>query len=755
MSAWSRGGRSALLIAALLGSSCSSVTETAGGDSAAATGVSFCSSWAGMQKFVDSDELIDEVGLTEYLELRGSASESAPDELADAWDAIVAWDDQFVELLYAVNFQGEDITEQMVAGAFGSLDAAEAASVDQERAFEAVDRWSVGNCGDGGVDTLTFCAIWADIYVDLSGVSRYAENEEGRQRTLVDLIVEASVAVVPEIGDSWDAFASYHLALHDIMITVNFDESLVSDEFLTDAFGSPVAAAAEERDAADAADVIEEWSVTGCGDFCIRGGEAMGVLANYGEGQFNFQDQEGLYQQAHQQRLLDAVGQIVPPALEASWGLAIAEVFDWIVLFESLGYDHQRLGEPEQALEIYRNAEYFIFGFDPNRWPEGESGVRDAVEAWRNGADLPQDLLDEIVWVISTPPAQRPGWGDFDREIDEWIDINCADVARAGVLEVEFSEITGSAGDFLVLAAGPVGSTFTEFADMNAFVAGTCSPIDRDPWGVEGRDEGRAIERLRWPMVLRGEVSNAEDLCSFGGQPGELDPGAYTLVVAQYEALIYNAEEAGEPTHCLAIDFTISGDTLIQLPELAPCDVDRTVIGPDDWRFVEPVSASMPGAGTLKVRIVDHLVPPSLDSQHGGAELSVLVLPEGTTLNEVGREQVFPSGVGCVRLGTEGELRPGIEPRLIEIPIGKLPPIGLHGCLDPLWLNGLQPLGGDSRPEAPADDSKLPLTVLAPGIYDVRASALNPDGDRMLCASFEVRIDGDTIVDLPELEECV
>ena len=714
-----------------------------------------------MQEIVDSDELIHEGELTEYLEIRGSASESVPDELADAWDAIVDWDDPFVEILYSVNFQDEDITEQMIAGAFGSLEEAEAASTDQERASEAVDRWSVTNCGEGGVDTLTFCDLWADIYVDLSGLSRFAENAEEQRIPLADQIVEAGVAVPPDIGDSWDAFAKYHLALHDIMITVDFDESRITDEFLTDGFGSPEAAAAAEGDGAEAVEVIEEWSITGCGDFCVRGGEAMTVVTRFGSGEVDLQNQEGLYQHAHQQRLLDAVGQIIPPMLETSWNMTLAEISDWFGLWESVGYDHQRLAEPdavERGLEMYRNAEYMLsFGFsDPDRWPGGENGITDAVEAWRNGADLPQDLLDEIGWVFSNPPAGRHGWGEFDREVDDWMESNCADVARGGMLEVEFSEITGGAGGSLILAAGPVGSSFAEFADMNAFAAGSCSPIDRESWGVEGREEGQYIEPLRWPMVLRDEAADPQDPCPFHGPPGELDPGAYTLVVAQYDAMIARAGDNGEPTHCLAIDFTISGDTLVQLPELAPCDVERTVIGPDDWRFIDPVSASMPGAGTLKVRFVDHLVPPALESQHGwGVELNLIVLPAGTTINEVGREQVFPSGVGCVRLWPEGQLRPGVETRPVEIPVGKLPPIGLPSCLDPLWLNGLQPLGADSRPEAPPDDSKLPLTVLAPGMYDVRASVFNEaEGDLVLCASFEVRIDGDTIVDLPELEDC-
>jgi hypothetical protein len=133
----------------------------------------------------------------------------------------------------------------------------------------------------------------------------------------------------------------------------------------------------------------------------------------------------------------------------------------------------------------------------------------------------------------------------------------------------------------------------------------------------------------------------------------------------------------------------------------------------------------------------------------------VVVLPAGTTLNEVGREQVFPSGTGCVWLVPENQTPDHFELRPVEIPIGSLPPIGRPSCLDPFWLNGLQPIPGDSRPGPPAEDSKLPLTVLAAGTYDVRVWAF--DGGRehvKVCASFEVEISGDTTVDVPELEDC-
>jgi len=99
-----------------------------------------------------------------------------------------------------------------------------------------------------------------------------------------------------------------------------------------------------------------------------------------------------------------------------------------------------------------------------------------------------------------------------------------------------------------------------------------------------------------------------------------------------------------------------------------------------------------------------------------------------------------------------------MEDRPVEIPVGEIPLHGLRNCLDPTWVNGAQPVPGDSGsqiPREPAEDSKLPLTVLAPGDYSVYARASSEGAEYMgLCTSFDVTIDGDTVVDLPELAEC-
>ena len=759
----------ALLVASCTGSGDSDSDggggEGASGAASATTEVSFCSSWTEMKQFVESDEPPTEAGLNDYLDSRDNAAGSLPDDLVDEWQNIVAWDDRMVEVLYSVNFQVAEITETIVAGAFGGVEQAQSAEDAQQLAFESIDRWSVTNCGETVADAFAFCDAWTDIYLNLSGLSRDRNQDPvHRQRELADWIAQAGTAVPPEIEDAWDSIADYHLARYDLLVTVDFEESLISDDLLADAFGSPEGAAKAKADAEAAVDVVEEWSKTGCGDFCVRGREAMERLGELGD-QFDrrFTGPEGSYQLAYSQRLVATATALVPAEIQAAWNLAVAEVDDWLAWWESHDFDPEQLSQPEaveKAVEIFRGAKYISFEMQDQEGGETDPW-RAEIEAWRDGADPSAELQSRIVEMVQRPASERPGFGMTLFEVDQWMQGNCDNAGGPGVIEVEFPEITGAAGDHLVIAVGPVGSTYADLDNIEQFEVGTCDDINRDPWGIRAQEDEAGMSAVPdgRPLAARAEEAG-EELCGFHGGHEPLDAGPHTLVVAQYDGLPSPHEAWGhgplpDPTHCLAMDITISGDTHVQIPEVPLCDVPPPVIDPDDWRYVEPVSASSPGAGTLKVRIPDHRLPAELDQGGGGrGEYRLIVLPAGTTLNEVGREEVFPSGAGCVFLPDQNEAPDDLEARPVEIPIGSLPAAGSSSCLDPLWLNGVQPLPG-SRPGPPAEDSTLPLTVLAAGGYDVRVWVFHGGAEHEpLCATFEVTVDGDTVVDAPELEEC-
>ena len=147
------------------------------------------------------------------------------------------------------------------------------------------------------------------------------------------------------------------------------------------------------------------------------------------------------------------------------------------------------------------------------------------------------------------------------------------------------------------------------------------------------------------------------------------------------------------------------------------------------------------------------MFPDLVGGEHGG-EVNIVVLPGGTTLNDVGREQVWP--VGATRTWLFGPRETEQEGQgwlagEVNVPVAELPTSGSPRSLEPRWLA--------ERP--PAD--RLPLAVLAPGTYDVHVQlAIHdpPEADETesvrndRCVSFEVTIAGDTVVDLPELGEC-
>ena len=67
----------------------------------------------------------------------------------------------------------------------------------------------------------------------------------------------------------------------------------------------------------------------------------------------------------------------------------------------------------------------------------------------------------------------------------------------------------------------------------------------------------------------------------------------------------------------------------------------------------------------------------------------------------------------------------------------------MFGVLEPDWVA-----------EAPVE--QLPLTLLAPGDYDLRVQTIghSHEGEEHRCGQTTVTVAGDTVVDMPELGEC-
>ena len=726
--------------------SAGSAVESAGSDIATVVHedptARLCVLWPELAALMDSDvepsdELIDDV-----LERQQGIEEVLPGELSAAWADIVRWNMAFVEWFAAAGY--EELTEDVVVAALGGQEAADEAVTALEAGYDSMEEWNDRNCASSEGNAEPFCAAWTDISALLAQV----DQEEPTQDSIDELFAaydEAGAAVPAEIREQWEALLAFAVPFRDALVSVEYDTGRLSDEILTQAFGSASSVATMEQ-AADAARVaIDEWSITGCGDFCARWGETSGAVdqlgAHHDLGWVRDMGEEGRSQYDEMQARVALAGRLVPDELTTDWAQLEAALADWNAFWAALDFDRGRVDSPEgdaRAAEL------------------AEASARFEELAVERHVGHPGDRDNFLADLRSSPDSTiRDFWTDVvpwgitsarDR-IDDWVDANCeATGGRPGSVSVRMPAVEGAAGSTLLLGIGPPGSSVEDLADPAALLAGDCHPVGSDPWGywIERDEEGREHVAYQESEGFRAERWG-DGLCDFRWEegPAQLEAGRYTLVAALVEGGTTGRSIAAEPMACLTLDVRVDGETLVPLPDLPPCEADLSalVVDPDPWRTPAPVDPNR--AGSVRMTMPALVLPEDIKGE--GGELAAVVLPAGTTLNEVGRQQVWPSGGVMVWLPGADEPH-GREIRAlgpVQVPIMAVPANGAFSGLDPGWL-------------AEAPHERLPLSLLAPGDYDlrVRVTGHSHEGEDHRCGFSTVRIDGDTVVDMPELGEC-
>jgi hypothetical protein len=452
---------------------------------------------------------------------------------------------------------------------------------------------------------------------------------------------------------------------------------------------------------------------------------------------------EGLAQYDQLQARIDLATQLVPDEVAADWAQLEALLAGWTGWWAAFDFDQGRIDSPEgdaRAREVVEGAPYFE-NVAVERHVENPDDRDGFLTDLRSSSDrrLREFWTDVVPWGISSAR---------DR-IDTWVDANCVtDGGRPGRVRVRMPAIEGAAGSTLVLGIGPPGSTVEDLTDPTVILAGECHQVGSDPWGywIEHDGEGQEVRSYQEGEGLRSERW-ADSLCDYRWEegPAQLEAGPYTLLAVLVEGAVSGRSIATEPSACLALDIQVDGETLVPLPDLPPCETSLSalVVDADPWRMPDPVDSTTLGAGTLRVTVPALVLPDDIEAD--GGELVAVVVPAGTTLNEVGREQVWPSGGVRTWLptadGPQGEEIRALGP--VALPIRAVPPNGAFGHLDPYWLA-----------ETPVE--RLPLTLLAPGDYDVHvvATGHSHQGEDHRCGRTTVTIDGDTVVDMPELGGC-
>ncbi|MCL1601135.1 MAG: hypothetical protein M3112_06330 [Actinomycetia bacterium] len=232
-------------------------------------------------------------------------------------------------------------------------------------------------------------------------------------------------------------------------------------------------------------------------------------------------------------------------------------------------------------------------------------------------------------------------------------------------------------------------------------------------------------------------------------EPALVPGGGYELFVGAYDGDpgsygIYFAA----PEYCIQIPVTVDGDTVVDLPELEPCEL--VPLGRPE-EIARRAPSTVADGGTLQVRINSALAPQEWD----WCRLDGVALPAGTSLNNVALGKVWPSGMftfsGADPNFIEDETQrqrsnsPGLIPFLSVPPSsGRSTGIGPNNSLDRAW------------------DADLPDPIPLPdGAYDLRFEETceneNPQSEEEMqrrCAFLAVEVDGATIVEMPELEAC-
>ncbi len=628
-----------------------------------------------------------------------------------------------------------------------------------------------------GDDLSAFCTSWPEL-AELVAADRDPDAETFSE--LFELVDDVDPVVPTDLVTEWEAFVGFNRTFRDVLMTVKYKIERVDDELIARAFGD-IRSAETQGDASDAAFAsMESWAATGCGDFCTRWPELRQALDELG-GRLDWaQYPEEADRLTRFERALAVGSELAPEGLRSDWNLAVAIRTDWMRWWESFDFDPQILNlnqsderefagtqAGELALEIIRTADYialdnlsdFIVGDDDRSPDEVRQSADLRQEAWMvalSGSELPEgwdraEVEQELLWIFRTPPMDRHQ--PVDERLQEWVTQNCDAAGTPGRLTVGFTEaIDDVPGSSLVVALLGEGGAVTDLVEPARLSGSLCVGIGRDPWETFWRNPNGDVEYERWVLYAEpGENQESAGICWFSDRQ-VLAGGDYVLVAAVFPGAL-GGEIGGDdglppPTLCLEKDVSIAGDTEVMLSSPEPCDVSDWPgeLAEDPWRNPPPVDPDTADAGTLEVVVPSLVQVGDLDGAYGG-RLAIATLPADTTLNQLGREQVWPLGVMCVGLPPSNHLddqgRRQLD-RPVSLPLGPVPLLGAPACLEPEWLA-----------EDPPDDH-LPLALLPPGKVTVLATVTYyaDDNETFLCASFDVVIKGDTVVDIAEWGEC-
>ena len=538
-----------------------------------------------------------------------------------------------------------------------------------------------------------FCAMWPDVRSTLLGVIRgdtsfdlLGDETVGLDKLMAshDLAMEEADAIVP--GAIRSSWDVGYGAYRSV-------SDLLFTTFYTDAVIRPAhltmafgdtGYGAAVASAEAAVAAIDDWSVETCGNFCSRWPE-FGSILRYEE---NF-DWGRWHDNLDQYELALTVGdRLVPDAVKAQWDIAV---------------DIQR-----RRMTMFRD----------------------------NGNSLDVDEATALArWGVVTWDVARPASDAALEAIGEWADANCdASILTSGApgtVSVRYPQQSEIWNRAIVSVLLPAGTAFGEVRSLDSYVAVMCSEMG-----------GAPTDPLR-PISGQGEYFTA-DLCHLirHEERAVVPGGAYELFVGAFlggpgaYGLYFAA-----PERCVQIPIGVNGDTVVDVPPLEPCDLEP-IGSPEEIarRGVQAVEAT----GRLWFEVDSGVKRDDFDF----CRLDAVLVDAGTTLNQVGRGEVWPTGLVNFHLAASRELE-GANLQLAQqpglVPILAMPPSGTGEMMVyPDFDSG-------------SWDSVVDPVVIAAGRYDLRFTqwcAREDGGEQSWCAMVTVDVDGDTVVAMPALGAC-
>ncbi|NOY56288.1 MAG: hypothetical protein GXP34_09925 [Actinobacteria bacterium] len=600
---------------------------------------------------------------------------------------------------------------------------------------------SVGNTvaestdSESQANVAVFCRVWPDAREKLLGMVTgeltidYQETDIAIARFLTDV----DTTVPTELRPEWNRVFATYQTISDLLFITGYSEGTIRGVHLTMAFGDagPEAAVADTQEAVA---VIDDWAVTECGDFFSRWPELERILgiddpASWSE----------LRRDVDRYEAALTVGErLVPDEIARYWDIAV--------------------GYQRSYFEFARSVD-----FDPNNLPEGEEGDALFVEfvgvPWDEAHEAVHNARERIsAWVEANPGTAT---------------VTAGTSGGPGSLTVRIMPQDHLTNRTLLLALLPPGTDFATVRSGRDYVAAGCPGVgspEEEEWQAEAavlaREEGvdpkeflldQMGDHFSHPLLpiasfpgTEGEyvVRNVCSLMSHEAEPALVPGGTYELFVGAYygEPGSYGVYLSA-PDYCLQFPVTVDGDTVVDLPELEPCELDP--IGKPEEIARRTLPPFEPG-GTLRVEVDMTLTPEGFEY----CGLTAVLLPTGTTLNDLGRGDAWPSGTFSFGRHDPRDIEEGDEKRWARmpglVPILPMPPSGS-------FASGIGP---DIRPDGPWDTRFPEPVALVAGSYDLRIEencgneAEGDEDGRRRCAFVAVEVKGATIVKMPELGAC-